>query len=50
MKKKFAKSYLSVAQKQLLRKQQTEIPDKVRTDFETAFAPGKIPGSAVASP
>ena len=37
MKEKNAKSYLSAAQKQLLHKQQAEIPAGVRTAFDTAF-------------
>ena len=37
MKEKLVKSYLSTAQKQLLHKQQAEIPAKVRTAFEAAF-------------
>jgi hypothetical protein len=41
VKRKLVKSYLSVAQKQLLHKEQTEIPDRVRTDFETAFSAWK---------
>jgi hypothetical protein len=37
MKEKLAKSYLSAAQKQLLHKQQAEIPAKMRTAFNSAF-------------
>jgi hypothetical protein len=38
MKEKHAKSYLSSAQKQLLHKQQAELPAGVRTAFDTAFS------------
>jgi hypothetical protein len=41
MKEKHAKSYLSSAQKQLLHKQQAEIPAGVRTAFDTAFSAWK---------
>jgi hypothetical protein len=41
MKEKLAKSYLSAAQKQLLHRQQAEIPAKVRTAFGTAFSAWK---------
>jgi hypothetical protein len=41
VRKKLAKSYLSTAQKQLLRRQQVEIPDDVRTRFDTAFSAWK---------
>jgi len=41
MKEKHAKSYLSATQKQLLHKQQAEIPARVRTAFDTAFSAWK---------
>lgn len=37
MKEKHARSYLSAVQKQLLHRQQSEIPAEVRTAFDTAF-------------
>jgi hypothetical protein len=41
MKEKLGKSYLSASQKQLLHKQQAEIPAKVRAAFDTAFSAWK---------
>jgi hypothetical protein len=41
MKEKLAKSYLSAAQKQLLHKQQAEVPARVRTAFDAAFSAWK---------
>src|ERR1700730_7138614 len=44
MREKLAKSYLSPAQKTLLRKEQAETPVKMRTAFETAFRAWKDTG------
>jgi hypothetical protein len=41
MKEKLAKSYLTVAQKQLLHKEQAEVPARVRADFDAAFGAWK---------